>query len=219
MRQSCTLRGVRLPAPRDRECQTYGSSGAYRKGVRGERYAVVDVETTGFSPVNDRIVEIACVCVNDDRIVDRWATLVDPRTPIPSRATEIHGITDSMVAGAPTVERAIAQLRRFAGTRTVAAHCARFDLSFLGALRGRGAICTLRLARALVPEAPDHKNQTLRRFLEIDRFFGDGLGAHRALDDALVTAHVLIACRSRFSRRYWGVSWRRFLRERALVAA
>jgi len=180
---------------------------------------VVDVETTGFSPVSDRIVEIACVCVDGDRIVDRWATLVDPGGPIPPRATEIHGITDAMVAGAPHAERAIAELRRFAAARTFVAHSARFDLSFLGALKDRRAICTVRLARALVPEAPNHKNQTLRRVLEIDRLVDRGLGAHRALDDALVTAHVLIACRSRFSRRYWGVSWRRFLRERALVAA
>ncbi|HKU80621.1 MAG TPA: 3'-5' exonuclease [Candidatus Tumulicola sp.] len=187
--------------------------------MRSERYAVVDVETTGFSPVNDRVVEIACVCVDGDRIVDRWATLVDPREPIPPRATEIHGITDAMVAGAPTADRAIARLRRVAAARTIVAHSARFDLSFLSGLKTRDAICTVRLARQLVPEAPDHKNQTLRRVLEIDRRFGENLGAHRALDDALVTAGVLIECRARFSRRYWGVSWRRFLRERALVAA
>jgi DNA polymerase III alpha subunit (gram-positive type) len=78
----------------------------------------------------------------------------------------------------------------------------------------------MRLARALVPEAPNHKNQTLRAVLEIDRVAACAtLGAHRALDDAMVTAHVLIACRYRFSARYWGVSWRRFLRERALVYA
>jgi DNA polymerase III epsilon subunit family exonuclease len=192
--------------------------GRYGLGVRGERYAVVDVETTGFSPVNDRIVEVACVCVDGDRIVDRWATLVDPQAPIPPRATEIHGITDDMVAGAPTIDRALIELRRFSAARTFVAHSARFDLSFLGALRARRAICTLRLARALFPDAPNHKNQTLRRVLEIDRILGEDLGAHRALDDALVTAQVLIACRGSFSRRYWGVSWRRFVREEALVS-
>ena len=155
---------------------------------------------------------------DDDRIVHRWATLVDPQAPIPPRATEIHGITDEMVAGAPTIDRALVELRRFSAARTFVAHSARFDLSFLGALRSRRAICTLRLARALFPDAPNHKNQTLRRVLEIDRILGEDLGAHRALDDALVTAQVLIACRGRFSRRYWGVSWRRFVREEALVS-
>jgi DNA polymerase III epsilon subunit family exonuclease len=186
--------------------------------VARERYAVVDVETTGFSPVNDRIVEVACVCVDGDRIVDRWATLVDPQTPIPARATEIHGITDAMVAGAPTIDRALGNLRRLCAARTFVAHSARFDLSFLQSLRSPRAICTLRLARALFPDAPNHKNQTLRKVLEIDRIVGEDLTAHRALGDALVTAHVLIACRSRFSRRYWGTSWRRFVSEEALVS-
>lgn len=183
-----------------------------------ERYAVVDVETTGFSPVADRIVEVACVCIDGDRIVNRWSTLVDPGTPIPPRASDVHGITDAMVAGAPAAADALAELRRIVRGRTLVAHYARFDLSFLGSLRRRGAVCTLRLARALVPEAPNHKNQTLRHVLRIDRRAGEPLSAHRALDDAIVTGHVLLACRSRFSRRYWGVSWRRFLTERALVA-
>jgi DNA polymerase III epsilon subunit family exonuclease len=180
---------------------------------------VVDVETTGFSPVLDRIVEIACVSVDDDAVVGRWATLVDPGIPIPPRATEVHGITDAMVRGAPSLDRALAELRMHTADRTFVAHHARFDLSFLNRLeRSRDAICTMRLARALVPEAPDHKNQTLRAFFEINRRLDEGVGAHRALDDALVTAHVLMACRHRFSRRYWGVSWRRFVQENALVS-
>lgn len=183
-----------------------------------ERYAVVDVETTGFSPANDRIVEIACVCVDGDRVVDRWSTLVDPEIPIPPRTTAVHGITDAMVRGAPTIDRALTQLRRRSATRTFVAHYARFDLSFLSRLRTRRAICTMRLARALFPNAPNHKNQTLREVLQIDRLIDGELSAHRALDDALVTAHVLIACRSHFSRRYWGISWRRFLRDIALVS-
>lgn len=183
-----------------------------------ERYAVVDVETTGFSPANDRVVEVACVCVDGDRIVDRWATLVDPGIPIPPRTTAIHGITDAMVRGAPAIERALAQLRRHSATRTFVAHYAGFDLAFLRPLLTPRAICTMRLARALFPEAPNHKNQTLRAVLEIDRLLDEKVGAHRALDDALVTAHVLMACRSRFSRRYWGVSWRRFVSENALVS-
>jgi DNA polymerase III epsilon subunit-like protein len=77
----------------------------------------------------------------------------------------------------------------------------------------------MRLARALVPEAPNHKNQTLRAFLRIDDMLDEELGAHRALDDALVTAHVLIACRRRFRERRVRESWGRFLRSTALCAA
>jgi len=183
-----------------------------------DRFAVVDVETTGFSPVNDRIVEVACVLVDGDRVVDRWATLVRPGIAIPARATEVHGITNAMVAGAPTLGGILGRLRDLCGARVVVAHYARFDLSFLHDLHVENAICTLKLARALIPEAPNHRNQTLRSVLRIDEAVGEALDAHRALDDALVTAHVLIACHRRFLRRRLGVSWERFLRDRASVA-
>ncbi|MGA8576721.1 MAG: 3'-5' exonuclease [Candidatus Cybelea sp.] len=178
-----------------------------------EKYCVIDVETTGFSPVNDRIVEIACALVDDDRVADRWATLVNPRMQIPCGATAVHGITDEMVADAPGIESALKHARRLCGGRIVAAHFARFDLSFVGASVSTTALCTMRLARALFPEAPNHKNQTLRRYLQIDRVAGEELHAHRALGDALVTAHVLIACRQRFRLCRGEDSWERFVRD------
>jgi DNA polymerase III epsilon subunit-like protein len=184
-----------------------------------DRYAVVDVETTGFSPTADRVVEVACVCVDGNRIVDRWATLVYPGIAIPERATAIHGITNGMVAQAPTLANALAELRHRCQGRLLAAHYAQFDLSFLSGLEADAALCTMRLARALVPEAPNHKNQTLRAFLHLDRELEAHLGAHRALDDATVSAHILIACRRRFKARHGPESWERFVRSTALVRA
>ncbi len=75
----------------------------------------------------------------------------------------------------------------------------------------------MRLARVLFPEAPNHKNQTLRVYLGIDDAVAGTLHAHRALDDAIVTAHILIACRRRFSQRFAGEPWQRFARNRATV--
>jgi DNA polymerase III epsilon subunit-like protein len=181
-----------------------------------DRYAVVDVETTGFSPRTDRLVEVACVLVDGAEIAGSWSTLVNPGIPIPWRASQVHGIRDSHVAGAPNPRIAMAALESRCAARLLVAHSAPFDLSFLG-WPAQQALCTVRLARALFPEAPDHKNQTLRAFLRLDRFLGD-LGAHRALDDALVTAHILMACRRRFRYRYVGQSWNAFVR-RALVHA
>jgi DNA polymerase III epsilon subunit-like protein len=180
-----------------------------------DRYAVVDVETTGFSPAVDRIVEIACVLIDQDRVVGQWSTLVNPGIPIPPRATQVHGIGDGAVVSAPGIELAEASLRRQCRSRLPVAHNASFDMSFLR-WPSEGAICTLKLARALVPEAPDYKNQTLRRVLKIDRVLAD-LGAHRALDDALVTAHVLLACRRRFDLRFPRRSWHAFLNEVAAL--
>ncbi|MBV8067055.1 MAG: 3'-5' exonuclease [Candidatus Eremiobacteraeota bacterium] len=182
-----------------------------------ERYCVIDVETTGFSPVADRIVEIACALIDGDRIVERWSTLVNPGIPIPSRATAIHGITDQMVAAAPELRFALRRAAGLCEARLVAAHCAHFDLSFVGPSVGTQALCTMRLARAVFPEAPNHKNQTLRYYLGIDEIAGEDFEAHRALSDAVVSAYVLIACRRRFHACNPGVSWGPFLRRHALV--
>ncbi|HEY2476989.1 MAG TPA: 3'-5' exonuclease, partial [Candidatus Cybelea sp.] len=179
----------------------------------------IDVETTGLRPASDRIVEVACALVDVARVVGRWATLVNPGIPIPPVATSIHGIDDEMVARAPGLASALRQVRRFCRGRTVAAHCANFDLSFLGPSVATRGLCTMRLARALFPEAPNHRNQTLRQFLAIDRKAGESLEAHRALDDALVSAHVLIACRQRFAAYRGGESWARFLAEKAFVTS
>ena len=182
-----------------------------------ERYCVIDVETTGFSPTADRIVEIACAIVEGERVVGEWATLVDPGMPIPPLATAIHGITDGMVTGAPRIGEALTEARRRCAGRMAAAHSATFDLSFVGPAVANEALCTMRLARALFPEAPNHKNQTLRRFLGLNAIAGDGLQAHRALGDAIVSAHVLIACRRRFRLHRPWESWARFVRRHAVV--
>lgn len=164
-----------------------------------QRYAVVDVETTGFSAENDRVVEMACVMVEDSRIAETSTSLVDPGIPIPPRATAVHGITDDDVVGAPRFEIAQLHLRRMCRGATVAAHNARFDLNFLPRLATLPWICTLDLARRAFPQAPNHKNETLRRFLEID---ANGFEAHRALGDALVTAQILTRCLDRLRRTF-----------------
>lgn len=168
----------------------------------GMRYAVVDVETTGFSPVNDRVVEIACVLVENGRIAGSWSTLVDPKRPIPAYATRVHGIGDADVLGAPAFEAAQRELRRRCVGATVVAHNASFDLGFLPGLANLPSLCTVQLARRWFPDAPNHKNQTLRAYLGIDRDprFA-GLPAHRALGDAMVTAGILIRCLERLTAR------------------
>jgi DNA polymerase III epsilon subunit family exonuclease len=167
---------------------------------RPGRFAVVDIETTGFSPTSDRVVEVACVIVQDGRVERRWSSLVDPERPIPWRATDIHGITDDDVAQAPAFADVERELIALCAGAIVVAHNASFDLSFLTALQGQPHLCTLALARRAFPHAPNHKNQTLRRYLEIDRDpMLRGLEAHRALADAQVTAAILLRCLARLA--------------------
>jgi DNA polymerase III epsilon subunit family exonuclease len=159
------------------------------------RYAVIDLETTGFSAMHDRVVEMACVLIQDRAIVEHWSTLVNPERPIPEYATRVHGITDADVAFAPSFELAQRRLYRFCRGATVVAHNAAFDLSFLPALHRLPSLCTVRLARRAFPHAPNYKNQTLRAYLELDRDPAlAAFPAHRALGDAMVTANILLRC-------------------------
>lgn len=170
-----------------------------RESIPG-RYAVIDVETTGFSPATDRVVEIACVVLQDDRILRRWSSLIDPERAIPAYATNVHGITDDDVAQSPTLRDVECDLLRLCAGATVVAHNVSFDLSFLPMLQGHPRLCTLALARRAFPHAPNHKNQTLRAYLRVDRdpMLRD-LCAHRALADAQITAAILKRCLARLA--------------------
>jgi DNA polymerase III epsilon subunit family exonuclease len=170
------------------------------------RYAIIDVETTGFSPISDRVVEAACVLVQDGAIVRTWSSLVNPERPIPDYASRVHGITDADVANAPPFERVQRELYALCEGATVVAHNASFDLGFLPLLARLPSLCTLQLARRRFPNAPNHKNQTLRAYLHVDDLLRsflrhaerveavDALQPHRALADALVTAGILLRC-------------------------
>ncbi len=163
--------------------------------ARPGRYAVIDVETTGFSPLRDRVVEVAVVILQDGLTVKCWSSLVNPEREIPDRATAIHGLTDDDVAQSPTLDEIEGLLRELCDGATVVAHNASFDLSFLPMLHDRPHLCTVALARRAFPQAPDYKNQTLRRYLNVDRDPAmRDLNAHRALADAQVTAAILLQC-------------------------
>jgi DNA polymerase III epsilon subunit family exonuclease len=160
-------------------------------------YTVVDVETTGFTPADCGITEIGAVRVHNGRVVAEFSSLVNPGTPVPGNIEELTGIGDEMLAGAPAVATVLPGLLAFAEGSVLAAHNARFDLSFLtAACEGAGlpwpafaVIDTVQLARYLmvVPdEVPDCKLGTLAEF------FGTLVQpSHRALADARATAGIL----------------------------
>jgi len=76
-------------------------------------YVVFDIETTGFSAVTDRIIEIGAVKVEDGKITDKFSTFVNPKRPIPFRITELTSITDEMVIGSPDIETILPQFIDF----------------------------------------------------------------------------------------------------------
>lgn len=160
-------------------------------GLSDLTYLVVDTETTGLDPVKDRVVAIAGVWVRPGQgPIRRESFLVDPGIPIPPEASAIHHIVDRHVQGAPTLAQV---LPAFQGQDfdVYVAHNAAFDFSFLPR-SGRPVLCTLRLARKLWPRLPKFGNQYLRYALPVEVPEAEGLPAHEALADAMVTSRILL---------------------------
>jgi len=154
-------------------------------------YLVVDTETTGLNPPADKVVAVAGVWTRPGTGAFRQESfLVDPGMPIPPEASAVHHLTDRHVAGAPTLAEVLPVFQKD-DFDVYVAHNAAFDFSFLPA-NGRPVLCTLRLARKLWPRLPKYSNQYLRYALPLEVPEAEGLAAHEALADTLVTSRLLL---------------------------
>jgi DNA polymerase III subunit epsilon len=161
--------------------------------LAGTRLAVLDTETTGMSPsAGHTIIELARVNLDEGELGESWSTLIRPGRPIPADAIAVHGITDAMVADAPTPEDVGPELLRGCAGRALVFHNASFDLPFIQALlRAAGlpplvppVIDTLGLARGLLKVKSNSLAALSTHFgLRVET-------AHRALGDALSTARL-----------------------------
>lgn len=154
-------------------------------------FRVIDVETTGFDPAADRVVEVAAVdLLPSGELADPQMHLVNPGRAIPPAASAVHHITARDVDNAPKLETVIGDYSRH--NVVYVAHNSAFDSQFLPMLPGPW-LCTLRLARHLYPGAPGHSNQVLRYWLDLVELpeWTEGLMAHRALYDVAVTGLLL----------------------------
>lgn len=172
-----------------------GSGGAPDDDIRSLDYVIVDLETTGGSAwQGHRVTEVCAIRIRGDgRFVEEYTTLVNPDRPIPPFITRLTRITPAMAAKAPRFGEVAAEVRRVVDGAVFVAHNAPFDWRFLstelewagrGPLRGR-VLCTVRLARRVVPEVS-------RRSLDaLQWFFGvENVARHRAFGDARATAEI-----------------------------
>jgi DNA polymerase III subunit epsilon len=159
-------------------------------------WVVVDVETTGGSPqYGHRITEVAAVRVQGGDVREVYSTLVNPGRRIPPAIVSLTGITDAMVSGAPRFRQVAPRVVDALRGRIFVAHNAAFDWRFVcaeletcghGELRGP-QLCTVRLARKLLPQLAS------RSLGSLIHYFGFQVNSrHRAEDDALATARVLL---------------------------
>ena len=160
-------------------------------------YTVFDLETTGMSPVHNRIIEIGAVRLEHDGSISTFQTLIHPETTISYQITRLTGITNEMVANAPTFAEAGKEFMDFIQGSKLVAHNARFDLSFLQESLSRcpelplwdnGAYDTLILSRKAYPGLPSYSLKNLKHALQLGVEV-DGT-AHRALYDAKITMEL-----------------------------
>src|SRR5712691_8997164 len=121
-------------------------------------FVVVDLETTGGSALYDRVMEVAAIRFENGVVQDRLVRLVEAGVPIPPFVTRITGINAALVRGKPSFDSLLPELRRLFDGAVIVAHNASFDCNFLATAFRRGGLewesdrlCTLRLARRLIP--------------------------------------------------------------------
>ncbi|WP_373217834.1 PolC-type DNA polymerase III [Ruminococcus sp. 5_1_39BFAA] len=163
------------------------------KGQRLDgRFVVFDIETTGFSPLTCKIIEIGAVLVENGQITDRFSTFVNPEVPIPFRIEQLTSINDSMVMDAPTIEKVLPEFLEFCQGATMVAHNADFDMSFiiencnrLGIPNDFTYADTVGMARFLLPALNRFKLDTVAKAVGVSLDHH-----HRAVDDAECTARI-----------------------------
>ncbi|AFM39878.1 DNA polymerase III, alpha chain [Desulfosporosinus acidiphilus SJ4] len=155
-------------------------------------YCVLDLETTGFSPVTEKITEIGIMKLQGGKVTDKFSCFVNPEKPIPARVVEVTNITDEMVKDAETIDQVFPKMLDFIDGSVLVAHNAEFDIGFLkynakdlGYDFDFTYLDTLSLAKELFPDFKTYKLGRIAKNLGIKVEV-----AHRALDDVDTTVKV-----------------------------
>ena len=172
-------------------------------------YVVLDLETTGLDPRNDEIIEFAALRIRGSEIVNKYQTFIKPINEIPDFITDLTGITNEMVADAPSIREAIPGILSFIGDDIVMAHNANFDINFLydateecsGSHFSNSFIDTLRIARKLLPDQRHHRLCDILAPLSVT-----ASDEHRALADCITLFDCYNSMRSMAYEKYYDES-------------
>ncbi|MEW5692998.1 MAG: 3'-5' exonuclease [Candidatus Hydrogenedentota bacterium] len=161
--------------------------------LRDAHYVVVDIETTGYRPANDEILEIAAVHWHKGQELEHFQSLIKPENKIPEDSISIHNITDEMVKDAPGLEDVLIRFLQFIKNKILVFHNAQFDKKFINynlqrlgmSLLDDNVVDTLKISRRLYPRI-SHALTDLSERLRLDH-----ANKHRAYADAYCTAQLL----------------------------
>ena len=166
-------------------------NGKYEGGFDDE-FVVFDIETTGLSAANCKIIEIGAVKIKGGEVLEVYNTFVDPLSEIPEEITELTSITNEMVKGERTIDVVLPEFLEFVGDRLLIAHNADFDVGFirvaakeLGIPFDSPNLDTVALSRYINADLKSHKLDVLVKHYDIGNFHH-----HRACDDAEVLARI-----------------------------
>lgn len=162
--------------------------------LKSATFIVFDIETTGLSVTQNKIIEIAAVKMEEGKEIDRYSTFVNPHERIPYHIQQLTNINDDMVQDAPELEPVLREFVQFAGDGILVAHNARFDVGFVNAALTRlgmetmtnPVLDTLELARLLHPTSKNHRLNTMASKYKVSLE-----NHHRAIDDTIALSEIL----------------------------
>lgn len=166
------------------------------KELAGDSYIVLDIETTGFSAVNDYIIQIAAIKYENAVETDCFCEYIKPPVIIPENITKLTGISNEQVKDCKAIEEILPELLSFLNNDYIICHNASFDIPFIQTkldfcglpLISNSVIDTLYMSRSAINNVENHKLETLKEYLGIDAH------SHNALDDCRVTAKLYEHC-------------------------
>lgn len=158
-------------------------------------FVILDTETTGLTHYDNNILEIAALKVQDSRVVDKFYTLINPGRPVSPEAFAVNGLSDEMLAGAPSFADVMNDFLSFLGNGVFVAHNVMFDWNFINSELQRHQqnklpnqkMCTIELTKTIVPGLPTYKLEYL-----VGHFGTKAQNEHRALADVSATVEIML---------------------------
>jgi DNA polymerase-3 subunit epsilon len=156
-------------------------------------YTVVDIETTGFDPCFDEIIEVSAIKIRNNEKHSTFQSLIHPECKVSKFIVQLTGITNEMLETAPTIESILPNFCNFIGNDIVVGHNVNFDVNFVYDYHlqisnqpfSNDFVDTLRLARKLFPDAPNHKLATLAKHFKLS-----SVPSHRSMPDCESTLEL-----------------------------
>lgn len=161
--------------------------------MKEKNFVIVDLETTGLSPLKNEIIEIGALKVENGEVVDTMDIFIKPKTPVSKFITRLTGITNEMLEDGYDITEGMEKFVDFTKGYTLMAHNARFDMNFLNSNMNscfnqnleNECLDTLKISKELIKDLPSYKLKSLADYFNVDY-----TGAHRALKDCEITLDV-----------------------------